>query len=79
MIFLIQYNRRQGEVILLKKFSDSEKAVADSARLRLELQLKESRINDEVVVLQADSETALSHTHGRYFKDLAGLSVLPAH
>lgn len=79
MIFLIQYNRRHGEVILLKEFPDSEKAVADNARLQLELHLKEQRIDDEVVVLQADSETALRHTHGRYFKDLAGLSVLPAH
>ena len=35
--------------------------------------------DDEVVVLQADSETELRHTHGRYFKDLADLSVLPAH
>lgn len=65
-------------MVLLRKFSDSEKEVADNARLRLELELKDSRINDEVVVLQADSETALHHTHGRYFKDLAALSVLPA-
>jgi len=78
MIFLIQYNRRRGETISLREFADSDRAIADKARLQLELDLKKRDIADEVVILQADSEKQLHHTHGRYFKDLAGLSVLPA-
>lgn len=79
MIFLIQYNRRRGEVILQREFSDSEKTLADDARIKLELELKGHHIADEVVVLQASSEEELQRTHGRYFTDLLGLSVLPAH
>ncbi len=79
MIFLIQYNRRQGERILLREFSDSEKEIADQARIDLELELRARRITDEVVLLQARSEYELRRTHGRYFHDLVGLSVLPAH
>jgi hypothetical protein len=64
---------------LFREFADSDKAIADEARLQLELELKDLNITDEVVVLQANSEAELRHTHGRYFKDLAGLSVMPAH
>lgn len=79
MIFLIQYNRRRGKVVLFQEFADVEKKAADEVRLGLELQLKKRHIEDEVVLLQADSIGDLYRTHGRYFKDLAGLSVLPAH
>lgn len=66
-------------MVFLREFSDSEKELADQSRLQLELELKRQLITDEVVVLQADSEKALRRTHGRYFEDLAGLSVLPVH
>lgn len=79
MIFLIQYNRKKGAIVLIERFSDFEKAKADKERLQLELRLNNRQIEHEVVLLQANSEEELLRTHGRYFKDLAGLSVLPAH
>ena len=79
MIFLIRYNRKRGETVSLKKFDDAEKAVANHERLELELSLNRENIDDEVVILQTDSEATLRRTHARYFQDLAGLSVLPGH
>lgn len=79
MIFLIRYNRKRGETVSLTRFDDAEKAVANRERLQLELRLNRESIDDEVVILQTDSEATLRRTHARYFQDFAGLSVLPAH
>ncbi|HBB95887.1 MAG TPA: hypothetical protein DC054_10900 [Blastocatellia bacterium] len=73
MIFLIEYDRDQGEIVLMREFGESEKQNADTARLDLELQLNLHRIEHEVVLLEARNETALRQTHRRYFENLSEL------
>ena len=79
MIFLIRYNRKKGRTVSMEKFDDARKLAADESRLQLEFRLKRENIDDEVVILQTDSEATLRQTHGRYFDDLAGAAMLPAH
>jgi hypothetical protein len=73
MIFLIEYNRQQGRMISLKSFDDSDKVKAQDCRLELELSLNANGLEHEVVLLEAESETAIRLTHGRYFYDLSEL------
>jgi hypothetical protein len=73
MIFLIEYDRPSGTLVQFRKFDDSERQVAQDTRLELELKLNRERIQHEVVILEAPSEEAVRHTHGRYFKDVAEL------
>ena len=69
MIFLIEYNRPEGRIVTFKTFTDSERSVAETTRLEIELDLNRKRIDHEVVILQAGSEEALRRTHRRYFED----------
>ncbi|HJZ83527.1 MAG TPA: hypothetical protein VKD91_24365 [Pyrinomonadaceae bacterium] len=71
MLFLIEYDRKLGEVVTIEQFSDSE--AAENARLELELRLNRLALEHEVVVLEAASENALRQTHRRYFEDLSEL------
>jgi hypothetical protein len=73
MLFLIEYARPTGTLVQLRKFEDSDRQVALDVRLELELKLNREGIQHEVVILEAPSEEAVRHTHGRYFKDLAEL------
>jgi len=73
MLFLIEYDRNQGEVIAIQEFSDLEKHTAESARLELELSLNRLGREHEVVLLEAASEEALRRTHRRYFENLTEL------
>lgn len=73
MLFLIEYDRPTGTLVQFRKFDDSERQIAQDARLELELKLNRERSQHEVVILEAPSEEAVRHTHGRYFKDLAEL------
>lgn len=74
MIFLIEYDRPTGTLVQFRKFQDSERKIAQDARLELELKLNRERNHDrEVVILEGPNEEALKHTHGRYFKDMAEL------
>ncbi len=73
MVFLIEYDRPTGTLILFRKFDDSERQAALDARFEIELKLNHKNIQHEVVILEAPSEEAVRHTHGRYFKDVAGL------
>jgi len=73
MLFLIQYDRNQGEVVKIQKFDDSEREDAENARLELELELNRLGTEREVVILEAASEEALRRTHRRYFEDLSEL------
>jgi hypothetical protein len=75
MIFLIEYDRSRGEIIKLETFLDSERRVAEDARLELEIRLNLNKVNHEVVILEADSEEALRRTHRRYFENLAELAT----
>ena len=68
MIFLIEYNRRQGRIVTFKKFKDAERLQARNARLDLELELNRRGIDHEVVLLEAASEGAVRRTHRRYFE-----------
>jgi hypothetical protein len=75
MIFLIEYDRSQGEIITFETFSDSERRVAEDARLELEIRLNLNNVEHEVVLLEADSEEALRRTHRRYFESLTELAT----
>ena len=78
MIFLIEYDRRRGEIVTFKTFDDSERQNAEDARLELELDLNRLGTEREVVILEAATEEALRRTHRRYFEDLAELVNSPA-
>lgn len=73
MLFLIEYNRNQGEVVAIQEFGDSERQKAESARLELELELNRLGTEHEVVLLEAASEEVMRRTHRRYFENLAEL------
>lgn len=70
MIFLIEYNRPEGQLVTFQKFQDSERIKAQNARLDLELDLNRRGVNREIVLLEAASENALRRTHRRYFETL---------
>jgi hypothetical protein len=74
MIFLIQYSRRPGRIVLFKDYNDSDRSVAEDDRLKIELDLNRRRIDDEVVLLEAMSEVALRKTHRRYFENTYQIS-----
>ncbi len=78
MIFLIEYDRRQGRIVTFKTFADSARQEAEDSRLQLELELNRHGTEREVVLLEAASEKALRRTHRRYFEDLAELANSPA-
>ena len=73
MIFLIQYNRKRGRIISLRSFNDSDMVKAQDCRLELELSLNAKSVMHEVVLLEAESESAIRLTHARYFYDLPEL------
>jgi hypothetical protein len=75
MIFLIEYDRSRGEIVTFKTFPDSERRVAENARLELEIELNRDNVDHEVVLLEADSEEALRRTHRRYFENLTELAT----
>ena len=74
MLFLIEYDREQGKILEILRFSESEKDVANTARLDLELELNRRGVEHEVVLLEAEDEAALRRTHRRYFEDLLELA-----
>lgn len=74
MFFLIEYDRRRGELIRFQRFDDSERQAALDARLELELSLNREGVTErEVVILEGPNEEVVRHTHGRYFKTPADL------
>ncbi|HMD98626.1 MAG TPA: hypothetical protein VKM93_15000 [Terriglobia bacterium] len=73
MIFLIEYDRPTGTLVQFIKFEDSLRQAAAQARLDLELRLNREGVQHEVVTLEAPSEEAVRHSHGRYFKTIAEL------
>ena len=75
MIFLIEYDRPRGEMVTFETFPDSERRVAENARLELEIRLNRDNVDHEVVLLEADSEEALRRTHRRYFENLTELAT----
>jgi hypothetical protein len=79
MIFLIEYNRSEGQIIALTSFEDSERDTAEEARLNLELALHARGVGNEIVLLEAASEEAVRRTHRRYFENLHELTSVPTH
>ncbi len=73
MIFLIEYDRPSGTLVQFRKFDDADRQAAQDERLDLELKLNHEHSQHEVVILEAPSEEAVRHTHGRYFKELPEL------
>ncbi len=74
MIFLIEYNRPEGRIVTFKTFDESERLRAENIRLEIELNLNRSKIEHEVVLLEATDEKALRRTHRRYFEDISQLA-----
>jgi len=74
MLFLIEYDRENGQVVALHEFPDNESARANDERLALELSLVARKVKREVVLLQAPSLRDLQHTHRRYFATLSELA-----
>jgi hypothetical protein len=70
MIFLIEYNRREGQIVTSRDFNDSQRREAEDSRLEIELDLNRKGVDHEVVLLEAASKDALYLTHQRYFSDL---------
>ena len=77
MIFLIEYNRKRGEIITFETFADADREKAEDARFELELKLNRADIEHEVILLEASSEVALRRTHRRYFENLTELATVP--
>ena len=77
MIFLIEYNRRQGRMVTFKTFTKSEQRKAEDERLEMELDFHRRGIEHEVVLFEAATEADLRRTHRRYFEDLADLANSP--
>ena len=73
MIFLIEYDRRKGQLVELREFANSELAEAQASRLDKEIRLHRNDVEREVVLLEASSRDALLKTHGRYFKSIQEL------
>lgn len=74
MFFLIQYDRRNGQLVTLDRYAKSQRSKAEAARLEMELQLIIDGVEREVVMLEAASEEALRKTHRRYFETLQTLA-----
>jgi hypothetical protein len=70
MIFLIEYNRREGRIVTFRDFDDSQRREAEDLRLDIELDLNRKGVDHEVVLLEAASKEAVYRTHQRYFADL---------
>jgi len=75
MIYLIDYDRRTGQLVVMRPFSDDEREAAQNARLELELSLRGKSQGREVVLLEAADEAGLRRTHGRYFETLETLAA----
>lgn len=77
--FLVQYNRRTGDVQVREFVGEEGRRHALTGRIRAERARTTSDL--EVVVLSAGSIEELHRTHGRYFKSaselLSGLAGEP--
>jgi hypothetical protein len=74
MLFLIEYDRRRGDLVSFQKFDEADRRTAEEARLELELRLNRLEVAHEVVLLEAATESDLRQTHRRYFETLTELS-----
>lgn len=70
MVFLIEYDRKKGEILKLQSYPETERLTAQNDRLDLELSLIRDDLDYEVVLLEANTENDLRQTHRRYFESL---------
>jgi hypothetical protein len=70
MLFLIEYERKEGNLRSMRTFADEAIEEVQDARLQLELDLQRRNVDHEVVLLEAPSAAALLKTHSRYFKSI---------
>ena len=75
MIFLIEYDRLKGSIVIMDQFNDSDRMKAQEERLKLEIDLNRKKIDHEVVLLEAAEEDLLRHTHRRYFETLRTIAA----
>ena len=75
MIFLIEYDRSKGILVIMDKFKDSDREKAEKKRIELEIRLNREKVGHEVVLLEAVTEELLRHTHRRYFESLRTIAV----
>lgn len=71
MIFLLEYDRKQGKLVEIRAFPERDRKYAQRVRLQRELELTRSGVVREVVLLEAEDRKALERTHRRYFKTAA--------
>ena len=74
MLFLIEYDRPSGSLVQIQTFAAEDGATANKTRLALELDRLHTIRTREIVILDAESETVLRKTHGRYFESLESLA-----
>ena len=77
MLFLIEYDRSEGQIVTFKTFLNEDRQMADDEVLETELRLNRLGVKREVVILEAPTELALRRTHRRYFETLEQLATLP--
>ena len=73
MVFLIRFDRREQRILLFKRFDDAQRAQAEGLRLDLEIEANRSKMDHEIVLLEAQSEEDIRRTHRRYFESLKEL------
>ena len=67
MIFLIEYDRMEGQLVGVREFENVDRPNAESVRLARVLELHGAGIDHDVVLLEAENKKALRKTHRRYF------------
>lgn len=77
MLFLIEYDRSEGQIITFKTFLNEKRQMADDEVLEMELRLNKLGVKREVVILEAPTELELRRSHRRYFETLEQLATLP--
>jgi len=70
MIFLIKYSRKEGIILSMKAYQESDRHVAENDRLNMEISLVHIGLDNEVVLLEANNESDLRKTHRRYFENI---------
>ena len=73
MVFLIRFDRRKQRILLFKRFDEAQRADAERLRLDLEIEVNRSKLDHEIVLLEAQSEEDIRRTHRRYFESLKEL------
>jgi hypothetical protein len=65
--FVLIYDRSRRELLDVQQFEDTDRASADTFRLQAQRKALDERLDQEIVLFQAQSREALERTHGSYF------------